>query len=572
MGAAERWAPLAAGVALAIPTLVAYYLPMSDLPLHEGVVGILRHWGDASYFPPELYRLNLGHGNQLFHMVAWVLSYVFDTRWAVKLVVAATQILIFLTGARFADHVGRSRWSALLLAPLALGFTYYWGLVANLLGFAAFLGALPILDRAGESPTTRRMAGVCALLVVLFLAHESIFVAAVGFAGMLAVGHPFDRRKTALRFVPIAFAPVFLTLYYFWSLRFFTRGQVKPPMQFTPFWSKIALLPNVLFGSHDVEARLMLLGLSLTAIAAFVVGRFRSREPGPAPRAVPEGASGLRRLAAKGSALLLHYRFEATGLAFLLGYVAMPFQWNGATMVYERFVGPAWAVFVIAAAPRTEAPRIAKLASAVLPVGILLLSWPQFADADRTGRNLDLVIAQIPKNSAVAPLSVDRAIFKTRVYSASVGPARAVAERGGRNGLSLTISPLSPVQLRPEYRWDEYDVRTLLYGSRAMKPAHDLTRFGYVIAQSREAEVRDIIVEAMRPDAELVAEQGEWLLFKSRHALVPLMSGDSEPDPSMETILDRVRYLAIMRYEVQQRAKAAGSGSVEPPATPPTLP
>src|SRR5262249_30387630 len=148
---------------LALPTLLAHDLPTTDLPMHEAVVGILRHFGDAAYFPPNLYRLNLGHPNQLFHVSAWLLSYAFGARWACKLVVAFAQIAILESGARLADYLGRSRWAAVLLAPLALGFTYYWGLVANLLGFAAFFAAVPVLDRAAKVPTARTLASACAI-------------------------------------------------------------------------------------------------------------------------------------------------------------------------------------------------------------------------------------------------------------------------------------------------------------------------------------------------------------------------------------------------------------------------
>src|SRR5262245_28847346 len=102
----ERFAPLTVGLVFALPTLLARYLPMNDLPLHEGVVGVLRHYSDARYFPPGLYRLNLGHPNQLFHVLACLLSYVVSTSMACKLVVAAAQILIFVGGARLASHLG----------------------------------------------------------------------------------------------------------------------------------------------------------------------------------------------------------------------------------------------------------------------------------------------------------------------------------------------------------------------------------------------------------------------------------------------------------------------------------
>ena len=537
----ERYAPLVAGALLAAPTLLAHYPPMSDLPLHEGVVGILRHYGDTAYFPPDLYFLNLGQANQLFHAVAWALSYVVGTVWAVKLVIAASQFLILAMGARLADHLGRSRWGVLLLAPLALGFTYYWGLVANLVGFAAILGALPTIDRAAAKPSARGAAASSGLIVLLFFAHEAIFVAAAGLLGMLAIAHPLERRKTALRFAPVAFAVLFMAAHWVYQQRFFTRGQLTPPMSFSPLWDKIYSFPNVLFGSHDIAAQLLLLFLSFTALAVLISGRVKAHRA--APPAMTEGRTKLRAFRDG----LLKYRFELTALGFLFLYFAMPFQWRGATLVYERFLGPAWALIVVCASPR-RAPRIAKLVVSVLPVGILLLSWPQFVDSDRSSRDLDVVIAAIPLNSSTTLCSLDRPIFRTRVYSGSVAPARVVAARGGRMAPSLTIGALSPVQIRPEWRWDEYDIRTLLYGSRSLKPSHDLERIEWIIGQSREAEVRDILIEAMKPEGEHVLTSGEWMLFRSTKPQVSLTSPDVPAQFQTATILDRVNRISRARF------------------------
>jgi hypothetical protein len=75
----------AAGVVLALPSLIAFYPPLGDLPYHKAAIGILRRFGDPSMFPPGLYRRNLGEPNQLFHMVGWALSHLMSSRWAVKL-------------------------------------------------------------------------------------------------------------------------------------------------------------------------------------------------------------------------------------------------------------------------------------------------------------------------------------------------------------------------------------------------------------------------------------------------------------------------------------------------------
>jgi hypothetical protein len=155
---AERHAPLAAGIALALPVLVAAYPPMADLPLHEAVVGVLRHYGDASYFPHGLYQLNLGHPNQLWYYAAYLLSVPFSTTTACKLVVAAIIVAIPLCAARLADHLGVTRWTALVVAPLGLGWMFFWGLIANMAGLAALLAVLPTLDKYVAKPDRRGLA------------------------------------------------------------------------------------------------------------------------------------------------------------------------------------------------------------------------------------------------------------------------------------------------------------------------------------------------------------------------------------------------------------------------------
>lgn len=542
MGRVEKWAPLVTGVALAIPTLLAHNMPMSDIGMHESVVGILRHWGDPEYFPPNLYRLNFGHPNQLFHVSATLLSFAVGTTWGCKLVVAIAQIAILVMGARLADYMGRSRWSALLLAPLALGFTYYWGLVANLLGFATFFGTLPLIDRVARAPTARSLAKLCAAFVLLFFAHESVFVTAVGFAGLLAIAHPLHRRLTPLRFVPVLFGVAVAGGHLVYQSRFFPPNKIEQPAVFPSLLDKAYFLPADLYGSHDADARAMLFGLGAAAVIGLLVARIRSKEPLP-----PREGGRLLRL----QALVLHYRFEATAAVFVLAFLVAPLSWNTATLIHARFLGPAWGLIALTAAPKTAAPRITKILAVVVPVGILLLSWPQFVDSDHTYKDLDRICARIPKGSSVALAALDRPPVRTRVYSASVGAARVVADRGGRMSLSLTPSPISPVQIRPEYRWNELDRRLLLSSSGALKPSYDLDRFGWIIAQSRDPATRNLIAIAFKPDAELVAIEGEWVLLKSTHPQQPLTVGDRKgPPASARTIMQRALHLTAIRDEI----------------------
>src|SRR5258708_18647436 len=119
---------------------------MADLPLHEASVGLLRHWSDPAFCPHDVYFVNLGHANQLFPLAVLAFSYVVPIAWASKIATAMTVALLPVGAARFADHVGAPRWTALLAAPVAVGWLFFWGLIQNLLGLAAPLALLPTID------------------------------------------------------------------------------------------------------------------------------------------------------------------------------------------------------------------------------------------------------------------------------------------------------------------------------------------------------------------------------------------------------------------------------------------
>ena len=92
------------------------------------------------------------------------------------------------------------------------------------------------------------------------------------------------------------------------------------------------------------------------------------------------------------------------------------------------------------------------------------------------------------------------------------------------------------------------DERTLRYGSRALKPANDLDRFGWVIAESHDPHLRTVLTHVMPPEAELVMERGEWLLFRSTKPQAALTSGDVPARADQETVLD-----LVIRYEQRPR-------------------
>lgn len=571
----ERWAPLVTGLLLALPTLLAYYPPMTDVGLHEAVVGILNHFRDPAYVPP-IYTLNLGHPNQAFHGVAWLFSLVIGVRWGCKLTIAIIQVAILVFGARVCDHFGRSRWSAVLLAPLALGFTYYWGLVANLFGFAALLGALPAIERNVMRGTWRAAASSIGLLVLAFFAHESAFVTLAGIAFGIALLLPFDRRLTAIRMAPTFFAFGILWAHYFWQKTLYAPDVLVHPTFYFPFALKVSMLSNVLFGSHDPAARVLMTMLAGLALLTLGVARFRERSSDPAPvdaASASPGAAEAEPTARPRSrfervrAALFHLRHELISLGFFGLYFVMPFSWKGLTLLHERFFAPGWALLVLTMSPKLGAPRVGALCAAALPAAVLLTAWPQFVDSDRTGRDLAALIEMIPPGSATTLLTVDRTNTPTRVYSGSTSATRVPAERGGRAGMSLTVSPISPVLVKPEYRWAEYDARVYGMKSLALRPSHDLRMFSYVVTYSRDPDVHEVLNDAFRPQGERVGRRGDWSLIASKLAVnppasaeIPVTAEDAQERAVVEKVVELVveGYKATLERNARRRAEKNG--------------
>lgn len=549
--------PRVVGLLLALPTLLAFYPPMTDLPGHEGIVGILRHWGDEAYFPAQLYALNLGHSNQLFHIASWLLSLLVGTRWAVKIVIAAAQIAIFDAGGRLARHLGRPRWTALLLAPLALGFAYYWGFVANLLGYAALLYALPLMDRATREPSPRLAAAASGALVVLFLAHGSVFVMAVAALFFLGIVHPLERRQRLLALVPFAFGIVFGAAIWWRASRLFTSEVPAYRTYFFGLSERLTTLPGSFLGLEDPWAHAGLLALAAVAAVALIEWRLRAVQRTDAPRTLRE------RIAAR--------RFELLAALSFAAYLIAPYHFQGTMFIHHRFLGPAWAAFVLTAAPvageiggpgsprARRAAAIARGSSLAFALGVVVAGAPQFVDSDRTHRDLEATLQQIPMKSAVTFLSIDRGRARPeRAYDPSPGFARVVALRGGRGGPSFASSPICAVQVRPEYRWREHTFRIVGRGSQALAPAHDLDRFGWVVVRTLTPGMPAKVSEAFASDAELVFERGEWLLFRSTHTLAALESGDVPAPRDATTIVARV-LLAEESRRARQHATDGGS-------------
>jgi hypothetical protein len=520
----DDWAPWAAGLMLAAPVLLAYYPPMTDLPFHEGSIGLLRHASDPSMVPPGLYVRNLGEPNQLFLLVGWLLSYGMSTRWAIKLVVAAAVCALPVAGARFARHVGASPLAALVVAPMALGWLFGWGLVANLVGLSALLATLPVLDRLAAEPTARRAAGALACTVLLYFAHMAMMFVSSGVALGLCLLQPWSWRKAGLRLSPFLAGIVITLAQTQWQKRFFTPSSFAIPRVWRPVTVKLGEIAWIVLPASDAPVRYAMMALCLLTLGFFFWLRARERRAASSPSAT--GVSGLARLRARA----LPYRWELVAAIGFAAFLAFPASLNGATLVYQRWFPPAFAILALVAAPRslwTPAARTARIASFVLPVATLLVAAPSFADSSREYQSLDRLLARIEPGSAVAGVDLGPG-DPSRTYSLAPAYARVLAERGGRLVYAFTDSPIAPMVIRRKYQWNEPLLR-IGWDSWRFSPSHDFARFRYVVLRARDPMRMWMAGFALAEEAKLVDEDGDWALFESKSPVVPLTTPEVLP-------------------------------------------
>lgn len=533
----EAASPWAAGVLLAIPVLVAFYPPMTDLPFHEAGIAMLRHFDDASMFPAGLYTRNLGEPNQLFHLAGWGASFLVSTRWAVKLVVAATAVAIPVCAARFARHVGSSPLGALVVAPIALGWLFSWGLVANLIGLAALLACLPLLDALGRRPTLRTSVAALGAVPLLYLAHEAMLFAYAGAALLLAVLYRGSLREAAWRGVPFAGCLLVTAAELVWQHDRRTPTVRGIGATWDPVGHRLMDVPALLLPG-DGLARASMALLCLTAIALLLWLRTRERH-GSLDVAPPLAVSRWERA----RSWALSHRWELFAMAGFIAYLTFPTTLYGATYLHHRWFAPAFAVFAVVAGPRdlwTAPARVARACVFTLPVAPLLVGWPAFADSGREYASLDALLPSIAPGSAVAELELGPD-DPSRSFKLGTASGRVLATRGGRIAYSFTDSPIFPVVIPKRYQWNEPAVR-IAFDCWKFEPSHDLRRFRYVLVHAGDPALLWLATYVLQPEAVPIAERGEWVLYESKLALSPIVSADVPLDnPRAASFRDRMK-------------------------------
>jgi len=366
-----------------------------------------------------------------------------------------------------------------------------------------------------------------------------------GVALFLAALQPLDPRKALARLSPLLLGGAITAAQAQWQKHLITPAIRGMPQLWHPVAHKLTRVPNIILPASDPVVELAMFSMCVAAVVSFFWLRSRERAAATdaaATEAVGTGESPIERWQRRAR----RYRWEIFAAIGFAAYLLFPLTLNSATLIYQRWFPPAFAVLVVVGAPRvlwTRQGRIASALACVLPVATLLVAWPSFVDSARAYQSVEQLMPHIEPGTAVAALDLGPG-DASRTFSLGPYGGRVLATRGGRLSYSFTDSPVSPVVVPKQYQWNEALIRTG-FDCWAFRPAHDMRSFRYVIVRTSDANVALLAELTLRPEAKPIATAGEWVLFESTLPVIPPASPVLHMDkPPPEELRDRADKLA----------------------------
>ena len=479
-------------VALALPLvllvvfLVARDLPLVDLPQHAAQIATWVRW-DARV--PEIvgrYELNFRTPYLLAYPIARALAPLVGPIVALKLVVwlAIVGNQLALTG--LAQRLGHDRWLGLFGVVTAMGLCFYFGFVSFMLAIPLAVWSLSLALAHAALPRLATGAFLGLVLCLLLSAHGVAFVMGAGCVGLLLL-----RGKAGLvpRLAPFVAPAVLIAV---WLLPG-PAGQRIGGDSFDVTPRRIVELPALLVGMGASDHFAVVLGLTLLGVTAWTLRGRLCRSP---ERLLP---------------LVL----------LLLAFLFFPAMFRGIVLLHTRlpcFLLPLVLLAIEPARsesrPGAERPRAAILATLLVWLAVLGVRLVAF---NREAADFHDLEAKLPAGLAMRPLVFER---DTRVFPGVPAylhySAYYYVEKGGTQGYSFAMYPISVVRLKP-------DVRITMPGGAEWRPdlfrASEIDEYDYFLVRSDEDRGPELFGSAR---VGLDAHVGSWWGYRKLDAGAPL--------------------------------------------------
>lgn len=184
---------------IALPLLLAAYVPFVDYPQHLATVAAIQRAGDPAF--RDFFFVEYGRGPYLlFYLASHLFAFLLDVENGTLLTtVLAVAGLPFALAAYLRAH-GRPALLGALAAAVALNAWVFWGFVSYALGITVALAALAALANAARFPSLGAFALFGVLALAVFYAHPQTYawLAAASLVEVVAMAPAFGFRR-ALR-------------------------------------------------------------------------------------------------------------------------------------------------------------------------------------------------------------------------------------------------------------------------------------------------------------------------------------------------------------------------------------
>jgi len=408
----------------------------------------------------------------------------------VWLAVAGNQLAV----AGLARRLGHDPWLAPFGLMTAMGLCFYFGFISFMLAMPLAVWSLSLALDHARRPSLRSGGLLATTLCLMLTAHGIAFVMGFGSVGLLLLRGAGNLMK---RLAPLAAAVVL-------AVTWFAPGPVSQRIggdafDLTPL--RLVDLPALLVGMGATDHYALTLGIAVLAVTAWALGGRFSRSP---ERVLP--------------------------LAFLLvAYVLFPAMFRGIVLLHTRlpcFLLPLWLLAIEPAPERPSGvtPRIrASIAATVLVwaavLGLRLVRY------NREAAEFHALETELPAGLSMRPLVFDR---NTRVFPGVPAylhySAYYYVEKGGTQGYSFAMYPLSVVRLRPE-------VHATMQGGAEWRPdlfrPEEIDDYDYFLVRSERDRTTELFGTA---PVTLDAHVGSWWGYK-RATPAPLATRDGSSSP-----------------------------------------
>jgi hypothetical protein len=470
-------------------------LPMVDLPQHAAQITTWQRFDAGEPDIVSRFELNFRTPYLLAYPLARLLAPVCGAVLALKLVVWLSVVASFFAVARLAKKLSHEPWLGLFGVVTAMGLCFYFGFVSFLVAMPLAVASLTLALEHAAAPGLRTGVLLALVLVLVLTAHGIAFVMAFGCAGLLVL---LGAGSWLARLAPLVPATLVAA---FWM----APGPVSERIGgdvwgLTP--ARLLELPALLVGMNNVDHAAIALGLALLAAMIFVLGVRLARQP---LRVLP---------------LLLLF----------VAYGCFPVMFRGVVLLYTRLACFLLPVALLATAPlRAPHPAVRRASRAlILTVTLAWLSvfLLRLVAFQSEARDFHTLTARLAPGLAVRPLVFDRGSRAFPGVPAFLHyPAYYFVEKGGSQGYSFAMYPLSVVRYRPE-------IVPTMQGGAEWRPdwfqAEEIPTYDYFLVRSELDRSQELFAGT---SVELTEHVGSWWGYTRRDTAVAVVGRPSARSP-----------------------------------------